>query len=543
MSFTRSCEDALLSFLQTAVVIDDDAYDFCNTTDVPTIVQTPGRKVFPPISDTPAQRQAGKLDSKCLVKSFSAWNIICSVIEPNIDEDIVSYSQFISKSDIIILDWKIRNDDGDCVIKLIQKIIENSINSLRLICIYTSEPDLNSVIHSIQQKINNLKLIKKSDTFCLTMNSTFITIFNKCNTLDSNDPIKNDKLHNERKISEDWLPFFIVSEFSKFTAGLLSNAVLHIMGAIRRNAYALIGKFSPDIDTAFVSHTLYSKPLDDSKNHIVPIILSEINSIIQQNNCCEHVSRDKIEEWFFRKGIPNTNNIEQKIFLPKGMERAFLKYILRNGIPSSREIKNEILKYEVWINAIEELEKSVNIRKSLLTKFLGEKHGDIADRKLSALMSLENVYKVNYKVLRLGTIVRVGEKYFICIQPTCDSLRIPTSGRKFIFLQLNKVNGPDLHFNFTVREDDKFIELQIDPKPFNISIYEYSPTNINGEVVSHMENGYHIFGNHKKNEVQLIWIGQLKEIHAQRVVNGYAAKISRVGVTEYDWLRRCSSEN
>ena len=105
------------------------------------------------------------------------------------------------------------------------------------------------------------------------------------------------------------------------------------------------------------------------------------------------------------------------------------------------------------------------------------------------------------------------------------------------------MNGPDLHFNFTVREDDKFIDLQIDPKPFNISIYEYSPTNINGEVVSHMENGYHIFGNHKKNEVQLIWIGQLIEIHAQRVVNGYAAKISRVGVTEYDWLRRCSSEN
>lgn len=38
--------------------------------------------------------------------------------------------------------------------------------------------------------------------------------------------------------------------------------------------------------------------------------------------------------------------------------------------------------------------------------------------------------------------------------------------------------------------------------------------------------------------MQFKWISELKNDHAQRISNDFAAKLSRVGLDESEWLRR-----
>jgi hypothetical protein len=48
------------------------------------------------------------------------------------------------------------------------------------------------------------------------------------------------------------------------------------------------------------------------------------------------------------------------------------------------------------------------------------------------------------------------------------------------------------------------------------------------------------FYKNKKIDENFKWILDLKDAHAQRIANTYAAKLSRVGLDESEWLRRWS---
>ena len=39
---------------------------------------------------------------------------------------------------------------------------------------------------------------------------------------------------------------------------------------------------------------------------------------------------------------------------------------------------------------------------------------------------------------------------------------------------------------------------------------------------------------------KFLWLSDLKDAHAQRIANNFAAKLSRVGLDESEWLRRYS---
>jgi hypothetical protein len=40
---------------------------------------------------------------------------------------------------------------------------------------------------------------------------------------------------------------------------------------------------------------------------------------------------------------------------------------------------------------------------------------------------------------------------------------------------------------------------------------------------------------------KFIWVGELKFAYAQRIINQFATQFSRVGLDEFEWLRRWSS--
>ena len=127
-------------FLQTAVVVDDEAYMALDGGDGPKgQVVAPDRKTRPSREgrQDPVGRDAShSLDAASLIGSFSALGVICGVVGPS-DATVESLRQ----ADIVILDWRLQEDDPRRALSLLRELLteEADRNSLRLVAIYTGE--------------------------------------------------------------------------------------------------------------------------------------------------------------------------------------------------------------------------------------------------------------------------------------------------------------------------------------------------------------------------------------------------------------------
>ena len=72
-------------------------------------------------------------------------------------------------------------------------------------------------------------------------------------------------------------------------------------------------------------------------------------------------------------------------------------------------------------------------------------------------------------------------------------------------------------------------------KCHHLSIIMFGQTN-NGIVEAEQEGDAFYFKD--INDSKYTWILDLKESHAQRIANKFAAELSRVGLDESEWLRR-----
>ena len=67
------------------------------------------------------------------------------------------------------------------------------------------------------------------------------------------------------------------------------------------------------------------------------------------------------------------------------------------------------------------------------------------------------------------------------------------------------------------------------------NIIKFKPIGENAPVIAIKEKDSFVFeSSHNK---KFTWVVELKEMHAQRIVNNYCAQLSRVGLNESEWLR------
>ena len=168
-----------------------------------------------------------------------------------------------------------------------------------------------------------------------------------------------------------------------------------------------------------------------------------------------------------------------------------------------------------------------------------------SDYKFAMLTSVKNLYSGSRSpILTLGTILKKvpidnsdeSEKYWLCIQPRCDCVRIEDN-RKFFFLPLKKVKG-DQKSDIIVKIDGiDYEKLKINQKIYDSTYFQFSSNYADDQVVrAEREDSHYIF--ETTNGLKFKWISELKNQHAQRIVNNFAANISRVGLDESEWLRR-----
>ena len=142
-------------------------------------------------------------------------------------------------------------------------------------------------------------------------------------------------------VDQKELPNVLLEEFSTVVGGLLRNAVFYSIAAIRKNTHTLLDRFSADIDPAFVSHRVYSNPCEDTEDHIVPMICSEIGNILRQENISNHLNKETILNWTNSSNVKIDINIfNNNNFKDANFENNFLNYILSTKVEIDPENKN-----------------------------------------------------------------------------------------------------------------------------------------------------------------------------------------------------------
>jgi len=134
-------------------------------------------------------------------------------------------------------------------------------------------------------------------------------------------------------------------------------------------------------------------------------------------------------------------------------------------------------------------------------------------------------------MLTLGTIIKctTTNTYYICLQQRCDSVRIQGE-RRFLFLPLEQNED---HYSIIVSKESKF---RINESSYALKTIKFNANNDEQAIYAIKDdNGKYLF--RSIHQEQYEWIIDLKEMHAQRIVNNYCAQLSRVGLNESEWLR------
>ncbi|MFQ6256214.1 response regulator receiver domain [Yersinia enterocolitica] len=587
-------------FLQTVVVLDDEL-GFSPRIDILTDesidITEPDESIWNNSDNKQNQYINNNTDSQhpldyhALSFNFAKKGLVCSGLKPlkNQDTQEVIDSAFIAieKSDLCILDWEMKGTKGDITKEIISKLAKNDFSSggkLRFITIYTgvSQKDWEDLIISpiyehlknSESHLKNFKIIKNSPYIDIVPDgeSTYWRVF----IISKNETLEQD------------LPEELVCEFSKLTSGLLSNATLASISEVRNQTSKILAKYNSDLDLAYISHILGLISLPDSReyaheiafDYAVNLISEEIKSQLQISPVVKKsLEKEYVAAWpeFYLH-----NKTEQNYFLqiqgnPIICEPKKLKKIL--SASTEDELVNILHQLEIpnkIDNKIKELSeliaKSTDSDEDIISKIISEKNvfgkpediGKIFKKNAISVLIKKGDYSANLKLcshestrrnfrnikdneftsLKLGTILKNNNEFYICIQPLCDSVRLK-SVSSFIFL---KASSSSNHYNYVIESQSgnrhEKIKVSFDSsKVINMNFgYDSKRNMVIGEKIEEKiffkTECYHKSINSSDAEkLNLEWVGELKEGAAQKIVNQITAQISRVGLDEFEWLR------
>lgn len=548
--FFEKSKEIANAYLQSIVFIDDKAYAGLS-------------------NDNPNH----DFDAQKVSMAFAKEQKICAIYSPKSEQDIHNIKLIVKKADIIILDWQIilqntniGNPDADAetedprgkyTLQIIKDIVQDSDinkNALKLIIVYTGETNLEDISANIQREINTNNGIEKFELESCKLFSKNIKILIRAKS-SVNDGETDTKFNHipslkDKIVKYEDLPSFILKEFTLMTSGLLSNFALLSLTTIRNNSHKLLGLFSKDLDSAYLSHKSLIPNSEDAEDLLLDILKDSIADLLSYNQTNKIINKDLIENWL------DINIVEQNhpILNSKGKQLNPIKTFSRK-----KSTLNDLL----FSNETDVEKKILNIFKTLIhdkgqredyLKYLSvnntklflniedEPQEEEINKKFAKLTHHKSIFiPINFPPrLNLGTIVKSTnniENYFICIQQKCDCVRIYGTERKFLFLPLKIVedNG-----KFDIISPDG-VKLKLDKKTFSVRTIKFTGDKNDGVVKAVRNNSdIYIFQQKYKDitDEHFEWVLDLKDLHAQRIVTEYASQLSRVGLDESEWLRR-----
>ena len=126
-------------------------------------------------------------------------------------------------------------------------------------------------------------------------------------------------------------------------------------------------------------------------------------------------------------------------------------------------------------------------------------------------------------------------RYFLCVQPLCDTVRIKDA-RYFPFIELVKVKVTKSTENLVIKDDGNTFVVAVNQAAGSRHYDRFSPDSASETVLAKYIESTYVFKGGSDNDY--VWLGDIDARKAQRVAVDLSGALARVGIDEYEWLRR-----
>lgn len=449
-----------------------------------------------------------------MAAAFAEKGIVCSLHQPTDSDDLSANSptfRVCRSADVSVLDWDLVGDNGQKVKGLISALARSDVPgtppSLRLLIVYTKRDNLFAVADDILRAVATGAGITLEAIPGDTPGSVRYLQYKTLRIVPFGKPGTRQTVGlDQYLVDEKSLPDRVIEEFAGFASGLLQSAVLRQIAAVRENTPKLLSRFSTDMDIPFLIHWELLHNESGSENdvgqHVVTMCTSEMEAIVSDTDIT-----DEIALLAYCYNIPASTctktpcdfNTERKI-------------LLKEQDNNGKKDRNDALK----------------------NKYCQICSNREANSRFAMLMSNKTVYQPSMRKLQLGAIVyqQTGatKQYLICLQPKCDSVRLSGS-TSFLFHKLSNSGKNQL----IVEEDGRLNSLKFKPDVKDIETHLFNIDSSKGCLVATEDSGKWIY---RSSAGKLfVWLAQLNNEHSHKISQQFAEKLSRVGLTESEWLR------
>lgn len=538
-------------FLQTAIVIDDQAMMGPVETIVPMRLEAPTGSLFGAEPDPEPQGAIGiaveehsapssaTLNAKMLSQAFLDQRMICGLYRPDAGEDRVSRASGAAEAaDIVVVDWHLETGNSRPAKEIILRILQNDLEAkgrLRLIAIYTSQAGREAIAVELLAELEQDAALKgrfrrkESD---IENSSTRIVVLNKRTTPEAAD---RDEVVEER------LPERLIAEFAKLSEGVVPSFALASVAAVRQGAHHVLSQYTADLDGAFIAHRCGIPHPDDSKSFAVDLITSELRNLIEVENVAGQTLSDEVAEAWIQAKIDRGDTFRT--------DRADVagERVLSFAKGGSAAVKESAEHQTGFNNADGKLGKDHKVTTGTLSRIFYPT-AEAARDAIQQLARLSTFQREPHRTrspedwapkLALGTVVQqitdgVLGAILVCVQPRCDSVRLggPTA---FPF----QTAGGEGQFNLVVRDAaDVDRQTWVNLKPRDAVMIQFTPHAERLAVLARRdpETGRFIFEGEKNTT--FVWLGDLIAMKAQRWASELGSRVQVVGMDELEWLRQ-----
>lgn len=503
------------AFLLSAAVVDDAPY-YYGEPKQDRIVETPLRAGARVDDDSRAGRPSRVgLAADAITEAFSKVGLICGVVKQPQDGRVAV--EAVQRADLVVIDWQLHHDDGKRALELLKEILKGDQGQrLRLIAVYTGESAISKIGERIRDEMrkNGRRFESRGSREFVTLSCGHcrIEIYAKSKT-----PLSPEL--GDRSVSEEALPGRLIDDFAGMTAGLLPSIALVALTAVRENAHRVLGTFDGKLDAAFLTHRACLPVPDDSEQHVVSQIASELGAIMEEEAGRERPSgMEAIKSWIERyKGSAGIVIGERQVAHGSVLD------LLDRGVDVANVIRRS------------------RAHTSLTGGFARDEDGDPRNLDLRlAWMTCFRAIDPPEKKLWLGTAVRrctesgVTE-FLLCVKPRCDCVRM-TKQESFLFLPL--IEAKQNTFQLVVRSNSDgptYRRVSVGTDMSGWAMIEFDPGEAES-IVADEESSGHIFEDVGGNRYE--WIGELKAEVAHSVGQTLASTLLRIALDKSEWLRR-----
>lgn len=473
--------------------------------------------------------------------SFAKAGVVCGLYQPvedelekwgevaedhaNLKDDAVTH--LCERSDLFILDWTFDRKDATKVTieSLLSYLVNNpsSANgdaSVRYCVIYSNEKPA-----TVMSKVAPILGVEWDDHLLEKIEGRgWVVLF--CGKGADEFP--------------DQLPGRIFAILAKSNQGILRRFALNGIAAIRRDANRILARFANDLDAEFALHCGMTRVEDCAHEDLVMLLSDEVRAVLEDDEkleteddayegCREFVESLNDEELMnCQSGGELKKDVPLKDFKDICIEQLKLEEVSRY---SYRNFKKVFVDCKGGKSLCGLSQKILEWFKASIEKVGGSGY---CFGGLSALFSSRVSYG-DSKVLRLGTVVKQGDKDFLCVMPSCDCRRLKED-TKFLFWELSPLEQSQPRgFAFTLKTGDGYRMLLIDGKAHDrLQVKIFKPENL---LVRFKKNDNNDFIITDTSGSQFTWIGELKHTHAMRAMEYMSGNLRRVGLSEDEWLR------